>query len=76
MSTYNTHRNRAQARGWPAPLLGSDMDTHPTWRESWVRYWHAMARYEELKASDPNGDHGRPVQPHRSGGGVPAQGVS
>lgn len=69
MSTYSTHRNRAEARGWPVPLPDSDMDTHPRWREAWVRYWHALARYEGLKASDPKGDHGRPVQPHRSGGG-------
>ena len=72
MSAYNKQRNIAESNGWPVPKVGSDMDTQPGWRDAWVRYWRAMERYTALKATDPKGDHGRPVQPHRSGGGTPS----
>jgi hypothetical protein len=63
MSAYNKQRNIAESKGWPVPKRGSDMDTQPGWRDAWVRYWRAMDHAEK----NPGG--GRPIQPHRSGGG-------
>ena len=65
---YELARGDALERGWKVPHEGSPLAA-PDWHEAWINYWHAMARYTDLKAADPKGDHGRPVQPHRSGGG-------
>ncbi len=47
----------ASAKGWKLP------GNSPLPNESWIEYWKACERYER----DPKS--GRPVIPHRSGGG-------
>lgn len=68
MSQYTRRKRAAIDKGYAAPPDGSPLDADG-WHDAWVRYWAAMDRYTALKAADPAGDHGRPVQPHRSGGG-------
>lgn len=49
----------AEKRGWVVPSTSNQFGTEP-----WNRYWAAMEEYEK----DPS--NGRPVPPHRSGGGA------
>lgn len=57
LADWNYWQGRAVAKGWKLPG-GS-----PLPNESWIAYWQACQRYED----DPTS--GRPVIPHRSGGG-------
>jgi nicotinamide mononucleotide adenylyltransferase len=50
-------RKRAAKRGWVVPI--NDVFSNAVW----IRYWEAMEESEK----DPS--KGRPIAPHRSGGG-------
>jgi hypothetical protein len=62
-AVYESWKRLAEQRGWKVPLNDAFPD------QTWIDYWAAMAKYEtQLAAGDP--DPGRPVVPHRSGGGA------
>lgn len=49
---------KAKKKGWTVPVNNVFGD------DAWVRYWRAMEEHER------NPDSGRPIAPHRSGGGI------
>ena len=55
---FHNWKSHAQAKGWKIPT-GSD----PFPMQTWINYWLDCEEYER----DPG--KGRPVIPHRSGGG-------
>jgi hypothetical protein len=57
-SEYKRLYKKAVKKGWVAPASGVFSD------EAWMRYWSAMEEHEK----DPS--KGRPIPPHRSGGGI------
>jgi hypothetical protein len=59
---FTTIRERARAKGWTTPPPTGPLASIEM-RDAWMRYWYACADHEA------HPETGRPVAPHRSGGG-------